>query len=174
MKLDIKKVVASDIPALDAMRTLFQEYSRSLDVDLCFQNFEKELRELPGHYQEPSGMLLLATYDGLIAGCCAMRALNSPSHPMAAEMKRLYVRPEFRGRAIGRLLVQRIIEGARTAGYKFVILDTLKTMDEARALYQSLGFLEIPAYYDNPNAGTTYFKLDLSSAASLSSKGQTL
>jgi len=161
----IERVTASDSDALLEIRKLFEEYSRSLDVDLCFQNFEKELRELPGDYQEPKGVLLLAFVDGTAAGCCALRQLKAAGFPNTAEMKRLYVRPQFRGKSIGPELVDQLLAFAKLKGYDSVALDTLKSMTEARALYARLGFHEIVPYYDNPNEGTTYMKLELSNAS---------
>jgi len=160
----IKRVTASDSSALMEIRKLFEEYSRSLDVDLCFQNFEKELRELPGDYQEPKGVLLLALDDGYAAGCCALRPLKAPGLSNTAEMKRLYVRPQFRGKSIGPELVNQLLVFAKLKEYDSVALDTLKSMTEARALYSRLGFQEIVPYYENPNEGTTYMKLELSNA----------
>ncbi len=142
-------------------RSLFEEYASGLGVDLCFQDFERELRELPGKYQEPEGTLLLALYDSKIAGCCALRPLTVPDHPHAAEMKRLYVRPAFRGKGIANGLVTQVLKKAKEAGYSCVLLDTLKTMEEAQLLYKRLGFQEIPPYYDNPVEGVRYLKLKL-------------
>lgn len=142
-------------------RSLFEEYASGLGVDLCFQDFERELRELPGKYQEPDGVLVLALYDSRVAGCCALRPLTVPAHPHAAEMKRLYVRPAFRGKGIAHGLVMQVLKKAKGAGYSCVLLDTLKTMEEAQLLYKRLGFQEIPLYYDNPVEGVRYLKLKL-------------
>lgn len=160
----ITRVAATDHTALLEIRRLFEEYARSLDVDLCFQNFEQELGGLPGDYQAPDGILLLAYFEGKPAGCCALRRLKALAHPNTAEMKRLYVRPEFRGKSIGHELVERVLKFAINNGYTAVALDTLKSMSEARALYVRIGFHEIGPYYDNPNDGTTYMKLELSNA----------
>ena len=146
---------------LDALRTIFLEYAKSLDVDLCFQQFDEELAELPGDYAPPRGALLMAQVDGELAGCCALRPLDTADYPNAAEMKRLYVRKAFRGFGLGRRLAEAILDAARQAGYASVLLDTLDDMEAARALYAELGFEEIPPYYHNPIAGAHYLKVDL-------------
>jgi len=146
---------------LAATRLLFAEYAEQLGIDLCFQNFEAELADLPGEYGAPGGMLLLALADGEIAGCCGLRALDSVDYPNAAEMKRLYVRKAFRGFGVGRQLAEAVLDAARMAGYHSVLLDTLDDMESARALYAELGFVEIPPYYYNPIAGAHYLKADL-------------
>lgn len=146
---------------LDGVRTLFVEYAAALKVDLCFQNFEAELTALPGEYSAPRGALLLATVDGQLAGCCALRPLDAVDYSNACEMKRLYVRPAYRGLRLGRMLAERILETARVSGYGCILLDTLDEMESARALYQELGFEEIPPYYYNPIAGAHYLKADL-------------
>ena len=165
----------------EATRAIFQDYAASLGIDLGFQNFDDELAHLPGDYAEPRGALLLAlvsTIDtvvpvsaqplqrangGLVhvAGCCALRPLDSADYPNAAEMKRLYVRPEFRGVGLGRQLAEAILDAARGAGYACVLLDTLDDMESARALYEDLGFVEVPPYYHNPIPGSHYLKADL-------------
>lgn len=147
--------------ALDAVRALFQEYAEQLGVDLCFQNFAQELRELPGEYAAPRGALLLACVDGAMAGCCALRPLDSADYPNAAEMKRLYVRPAYRGLGLGRMLAEAILDAGRQSGYDCVLLDTLDDMEAARALYEELGFEEVPPYYYNPIAGAHYLKAEL-------------
>lgn len=139
-----------------AVRSLFEEYADSLGVDLGFQDFERELAELPGDYAPPRGRLLLALAPEP-AGCVALR----PFEPGVCEMKRLYVRPAYRGTGLGKLLAERIIEAGRKAGYERMRLDTLPTMGAARALYRSFGFAEIAAYRPNPIHGTTYFELAL-------------
>ena len=146
---------------LAATRLLFSEYAEQLGIDLCFQNFEAELADLPGEYGAPDGMLLLAFVDGELAGCCGLRALDSVDYPNAAEMKRLYVRKAFRGFGVGRQLAEAVLDAARMAGYHSVLLDTLDDMESARALYAELGFVEIPPYYYNPIAGAHYLKADL-------------
>lgn len=146
---------------LDAVRTLFAEYAQSLSIDLCFQNFAAELQNLPGDYAAPRGGLLLALVDGAVAGCCALRPLDTADYPNAAEMKRLYVRKAFRGFGLGRQLTEAILDVARQAGYACVLLDTLDEMESARALYADLGFEEIPPYYHNPIAGSHYLKVNI-------------
>lgn len=143
------------------MRVIFQEYADTLGVDLCFQSFDTELAGLPGEYAEPRGALMLAHVDGALAGCCALRPLDSVDYPNACEMKRLYVRKAFRGFGLGRQLAEMALDAARRAGYASVLLDTLDDMEAARALYEELGFAEIPPYYHNPIAGAHYLKADL-------------
>lgn len=156
-------VIATEVsPAeLIHVRLLFQEYADRLDVDLTFQNFNGELAELPGEYAEPRGALLLARVDGIPAGCCALRPLDTVDYSNACEMKRLFVRPEFRRLGLGRQLVEKTMDTARMAGYDCLLLDTLSDMETARALYQELGFEEIPPYYFNPIEGAHYLKVQL-------------
>lgn len=142
-------------------RTLFQEYAEALNVDLAFQDFASELESLPGHYGPPDGTLLLAHVDGALAGCCALRRIRGTSYTDAGELKRLYVRPMFRGFGLGRALAERILEAAVHIGYANVLLDTLDEMESARALYADLGFTEIPPYYVNPLLGAHYLRVDL-------------
>jgi len=178
---DIVMITPDEPHELEAARTVFRDYADSLDVDLTFQNFEQELADLPGDYAEPRGALLLALVDvgevavpvdaaplkrahgGLahVAGCCALRPLDNADYPNAAEMKRLYVRPQFRGVGLGRQMAEAILDAARAAGYACVLLDTLDDMESARALYEDLGFVEVPPYYHNPIAGSHYLKADL-------------
>lgn len=146
---------------MEAVQLIFREYADSLSVDLCFQDFERELTSLPGDYQSPRGTLLLALVDGDVAGCCALRAIDNVDYANAAEMKRLFVRKAFRRFGLGRMLAEAILDAARMAGYSTVLLDTLDDMEAARTLYEDLGFDEIPPYYHNPHAGAHYLKVEL-------------
>jgi putative acetyltransferase len=134
-------------------------------VDLCFQNFDTEVAQLPGEYAEPGGALLLAFVDGQAAGCVALRALPSVDYANACEMKRLYVRPAFRRLGLGRVLAVQLLNLATQAGYSCLLLDTLDDMEAAREMYVSLGFEEIPPYYFNPIPGAHYLKVDLDAAS---------
>jgi putative acetyltransferase len=139
------------------VRALFEEYADSLEVDLGFQDFDRELAELPGEYAPPAGRLLLAVDGSEPAGCVGLR----PFAPGVCELKRLYVRPRHRGSGLGRRLTEAIVAAGRDAGYERMRLDTLPTMAAARDLYRSHGFVEIEAYRPNPVHGTTYFELAL-------------
>ena len=146
---------------LDAVRDIFREYASTLGVDLCFQGFDAELAQLPGDYAEPRGALLVAVVEGAVAGCCALRPLDTADYPNASEMKRLFVRKPFRRFGLGRELAEAMLDQARRAGYACVLLDTFDDMESARALYTDLGFEEIPPYYHNPIAGAHYLKVDI-------------
>ena len=146
---------------LEQVHAIFLEYAQSLKVDLSFQNFDQELSQLPGEYAEPRGALLLARVNGEVAGCCALRPLDGCDYSNAAEMERLYVRPAFRGLGLGRELAEAILDAARRAAYASVLLDTLDDMEAARALYEDLGFEEVPPFYHNPHAGSHYLKVDI-------------
>jgi putative acetyltransferase len=146
--------VQSD-PQLNHIRILFSEYASSLGFDLSFQDFRKELERLPGDYCPPDGCLLIASDHGSIAGCCALRRLSIDT----CEMKRLYVRPESRGRGIGKALAERVIQEARRMGYHKMRLDTVPSMTRAVALYRKLGFKEIEPYRFNPVPGALFMEL---------------
>lgn len=164
---DIQLRTAESPADLSAIRSLFLDYQAYLGIDLCFQGFAQELDRLPGDYAEPAGLLLLASVDGSPAGCCAFRSLSSSDHLNACEMKRLFVRPAFRGLGIGRLLVEEVMTRAAMAGYSNMLLDTLSDMEAARALYQEVGFVEVAPYYHNPLPGAHYLKADLASGSRL-------
>jgi putative acetyltransferase len=139
-------------------RELFLEYAQSLGFSLCFQNFDQELAELPGSYTPPEGRLLLAEYEGQVAGCIALHKLEAD----ICEMKRLYVRPQFRGKGVGRILIDRVIAEARQMGYQRMRLDTVEpVMRDAVAMYRKIGFREIPPYCNNPMPGALYMELAL-------------
>jgi putative acetyltransferase len=139
-------------------RELFLEYAQSLGFSLCFQGFDEELAGLPGDYAPPKGRLLLAEYEGRLAGCIALR----PKESGICEMKRLFLRPQFRGKGLGRILAERIIAEARQIGYNRMRLDTVEpVMKDAVAMYRKLGFEEIDPYCQNPIAGTLYMQLTL-------------
>ena len=149
---------ASSADDLAAARRLFRAYADWLAVDLCFQDFERELATLPGAYAPPQGRLLLARVGGEAAGCVALR----PLEPGICEMKRLWVEPGFAGFGLGRDLAETIIEAARDAGYRRMRLDTMPArMPAAQHLYGTLGFVEIAPYYHNPLDGVVMLELAL-------------
>lgn len=153
--MSLKIIAAYD--DLENIKTLFTEYTNMLGVDLAFQGFEEELKGLPGKYSLPKGRLFTAYYDNKLAGCIALR----PFGENGCEMKRLFVRPEFRKCHIGEILVDKIIEDAKNIGYDYMVLDTLTTLTGAVNLYRKKGFIEIEPYYENPLENVLYFKLDL-------------
>jgi GNAT superfamily N-acetyltransferase len=154
----MKIIQAETSEHIDQARALFREYEAWLNLDLCFQNFEKELAELPGAYAPPTGRLLLAFENDELAGCVALRRLSDE----VCEMKRLFLRPQFHGRGLGRELARRIIDEARVIGYQRMRLDTLsEQMGSAIALYGALGFREIAPYYQNPVPGALFMELRL-------------
>lgn len=151
----------ADTPADIAEATrLFVEYAESLNFSLCFQGFDAEITAMPGRYAPPRGRLLLARVDSGAAGAVGLRPLDGD----ICEMKRLYVRPAFRGLGLGRRLAEAILARGREIGYGRMRLDTLQTMTAARALYEDLGFVEIAPYYDNPLDGVCYYECALTAA----------
>jgi putative acetyltransferase len=144
---------------LSTARRLIEEYAAWLEFQLCFQGFEEEMQSLPGKYSPPAGRLLLALWDGKPAGVIALRPLDEPG---LCEMKRLYVRPEFRGRNIGRVLAEQVIREAAEIGYSRMRLDTVAgKMDSAIAMYRELGFKETDPYYQTPVGHTLFMELAL-------------
>jgi ribosomal protein S18 acetylase RimI-like enzyme len=149
---------ASSVAQIIQARELFLEYAQSLGFSLCFQNFDKELAGLPGDYAPPEGRLMLAECEGQLACCVALHRIE----PGICEMKRLYVRPRFRGKGLGRALAECIIAEARQIGYRRMRLDTVEpVMKDAVAMYRKLGFKEIAPYRSNPIAGAMYMELEL-------------
>ncbi len=155
MSLDI--IRATSVDQIATARILFKEYEASLGIELTFQGFAREVAELPGAYAPPAGRLFLATDGAEIAGCVALCPLGDG----ICEMKRLYVRPSARGARLGRRLAETVIREGRAIGYTRMRLDTLPSMKEAFALYQTLGFREIAPYCENPIVGTRFMELDL-------------
>jgi putative acetyltransferase len=148
------------------VRELFLEYAKSLNFDLCFQSFDQELAALPGDYAPPGGRLLIAEIDSMPAGCVALHALHSDKVHNACEMKRLYVRPQFRGKKLGQQLMEQVIAAAVEIGYERMLLDTVGgTMDAAIAMYRARGFREREPYRHNPHPGTLYMELELAKQA---------
>lgn len=148
---------ANTVADFDAGKILFREYAGQLSIDLSFQNFEAELAAVQKQYNEPEGALLLAYCDGHLAGCVGVRKLDDD----IAELKRMYVRNEYRGHGIGARLLEQAIQLSTTLGYKKIRLDTLEDMSAAQALYRSFGFYIIPAYRFNPHKGAVYMEKDL-------------
>jgi putative acetyltransferase len=157
MKDPLRIEQAESADDMAAAFALIREYADTLGVDLCFQDLERELAELPGTYAPPRGRLLLARGDGVPAGCVALRPLGAD----VCEMKRFYVRPAFRGHGLGRALVAAVLDAANDVGYRRMVLDTLATMTAARALYESFGFRPVAPYYDNPIGCAVYLGREL-------------
>jgi ribosomal protein S18 acetylase RimI-like enzyme len=156
--LSFQIIPAESPEQIAAVRELFLEYAQSLNFSLCFQSFEEELAGLPGGYAPPSGRLWLATQGAQLAACVALHELDHDS----CEMKRLYVRPQFRSKGLGRILAERVVADAREIGYKRLRLDTVEpVMGDAVALYRKLGFREIAPYRENPIEGALYMELEL-------------
>ena len=152
-------IVQASTPAqIEQVRELFLEYANSLGFSLCFQSFDQELAGLPGDYAPPEGRLLLAEYEGKLAGCVALHKIDDE----VCEMKRLYLRPAFRGKGLGRALAEEILRQARAIGYQRLRLDTVEpVMKDAVGMYRRLGFREIAPYRENPMPGTLYMEMDL-------------
>lgn len=154
----IELIYAEAHASIEDARKIFREYEQWLGLDLCFQNFEEEMRSLPGKYAPPDGRLILAYKDGEIAGGIALRKIEEG----ICEMKRLYLRENVRGGGIGSSLIEKLIEEARKIGYKKMRLDTFPPkMGKAVQLYESHGFYEIPPYYENPYDGVLYMEKTL-------------
>lgn len=151
MKISI--ATETDMPAV---ADIFREYQQWLGVDLCFQGFEQELASLPGRYAAPRGIIYIARDGDTIVGCVGIR----PATDNDAELKRLYVKPEFHGRGIGRQLFELAMKMAKDAGYDAVVLDTLSDMKTAKKLYEDYGFFRTPAYYSNPEPGAEYYRYE--------------
>ena len=155
--IPVKIIQANSVEDITAARRLFEEYAASIDTDLCFQNFSKELAGLPGAYAPPRGRLLLALVDGAPVGCVGLR----PHGDTTGEMKRLFVQPGHQGRGLGRLLVETLTAEARAIGYTSLLLDTLPSMQSAVRLYETLGFVRRPPYFDSPVGGNVFMELKL-------------
>ena len=153
------RIIQAQTPTeLQQVRELFEEYVAWLGINLCFQNYDKELAELPGEYAPPTGRLLIAYEGEEVVGCIALRSLGDG----VCEMKRLFVRPGFRGAGLGFTLVELVLDEARKIGYERIRLDTLPgKMDRAIAMYRTLGFNDIDPYYHNPVTGAAFMELAL-------------
>lgn len=152
--IEILEANSAQVPLV---RELFLEYARSLDFNLCFQGFDQELESLPGKYAAPKGVMLLAFVSGELAGCVALQPIDEE----ICEMKRLYVRPGFQGRGVGKSLAVRLLLKAETIGYRKMRLDTVPSMKAAIKMYEGLGFFEIPPYRENPIKGALYLEKNL-------------
>ena len=157
MSETVRLAQVSSLEEMPLVRKLFEEYAASLDIDLCFQGFDRELETLPGDYTPPEGAIIIAFSDEDAAGCVALRKIDGA----VCEMKRLYVKPEHRGKGIGRALADAVIERAREIGYASIRLDTLQSMVEANALYAALGFTERAPYRFNPCECPIFMELSL-------------
>lgn len=153
----MKIIIKPAYDEIENIRILFTEYKQMLGVNLDFQNYEQELEQLPGKYALPDGRLYIACNDDQATGCIALRKINVEN----CEMKRLYVRPEFRGHKIGQMLAEQILADAAKLKYKYILLDTLTTLKSAVILYKKLGFYEIEPYYQNPLENVIYMRLEL-------------
>lgn len=142
---------------LDEVETLFREYHKMLGIDLGFQNYEEELTHLPEKYAMPDGRLYVIYLEDKLAGCIALRRFGINQ----CEMKRLFVRPQFRGLRLGQILAEKIIKDAKMIGYEEMVLDTLSTLQSAVTMYRKMGFEEVAPYYDNPLKDVLYFKIKL-------------
>jgi putative acetyltransferase len=156
--LEIREIDGEDPEEIEVVRTLIREYGAELGEDLYFQGFEEELESLPGKYAPPKGVLLLGTVGGRPVGCVALRPLEEE----VCEMKRLYVRPAYRGHAYGRELAEEILSYGKELGYKSMKLDTLAKLVPAIMLYRDMGFVDCEPYYDNPIPGVVYLAKKLS------------
>lgn len=155
MLLEFKLVNSKEL--IEGAKCIFKEYQESIETDLCFQKFEEELASLPGKYSLPQGRLYLAFLNDEAIGCVALRPMEDAN----CEMKRLYIRPEYRGVGFGRILAEKIIEDAKKIGYKKMFLDTLDTMTSAVNLYKKLGFQDAHEYCFNPINGAIFMVLEL-------------
>ncbi len=153
--IEYKRVIDKDM--LEDVKILFLDYAGSLSIDLGFQDFNTELKGLPGKYAPPDGVIILATVNAQVAGCVALRKIEN----RICEMKRLYVRDMYRGLRIGKGLIEAIISEARILNYDYMRLDTLSTMEKAQSLYRSLGFYEILPYIFNPIQDAKFMELKL-------------
>ena len=153
--IEFSHIIGQDM--IEEIKELFLEYAQTLDIDLSFQDFETELKTLPGKYGKPDGALIIALVDNKVAGCVALRKLSAD----ICEMKRLYVRDNYRGLGLGKKLISMIIEEAKSLSYSHIRLDTLPNMKKAQDLYSSFCFYDIEPYVYNPILGTRYMELKL-------------
>lgn len=153
--VEYKKLTGKEM--VEEVKQLFIEYAESLNVDLSFQDFEKELGTLPGKYSPPEGTIILALVNNKVAGCVALRKITEN----VCEMKRLYVREDYRKIGVGKRLIVLVLEEARELGYHYIRLDTLSTMKKAQELYARLGFYDIEPYIYNPIEGARFMELNL-------------